>query len=112
MQEKNEIQDLKAKNEQIKKDTEELIRNIAKFPHIRIKGLMTIAPYVENPEDNREIFRSLKELSVDIKSKNIDNVLMDILSMGMTGDYEVAIEEGATHVRVGTGIFGERDYSI
>lgn len=93
-------------------ETEELIRNIAKFPHLRIKGLMTIAPYVENPEDNREIFRSLKELSVDIKSKNIDNVLMDILSMGMTGDYEVAIEEGATHVRVGTGIFGERDYSI
>ena len=93
-------------------ETEELIRSIAKFPHLRIKGLMTIAPYVENPEDNREIFRSLKELSVDIKSKNIDNVLMDILSMGMTGDYEVAIEEGATHVRVGTGIFGERDYSI
>ena len=93
-------------------ETEELVRNIAKLPHIRIRGLMTIAPYVDDPEENRHIFRSLKELSVDIQSKNIDNVLMDILSMGMTNDYEVAIEEGATHVRVGTGIFGERDYSI
>ena len=93
-------------------ETEELVRSISKLPHIRIKGLMTIAPFVDNPEDNRDIFRSLKELSVDIQSKNIDNVLMDILSMGMTGDYDVAIEEGATHVRVGTGIFGERDYSI
>ena len=93
-------------------ETEELVRNIAKLPHIRIRGLMTIAPYVGDPEENRQIFRSLKELSVDIQSKNIDNVLMDILSMGMTNDYEVAIEEGATHVRVGTGIFGERDYSI
>ena len=73
---------------------------------------MTIAPYVENPEDNRVHFASLKKLCVDIKNKNIDNVSMDILSMGMTGDYEVAIEEGATMVRVGTGIFGERNYNI
>ena len=73
---------------------------------------MTIAPYVENPEQNRPVFRALKKLSVDIKMKNIDNVHMDVLSMGMTGDYEVAVEEGATMVRVGTGIFGERDYSI
>ena len=71
---------------------------------------MTIAPYTDNPETNRQYFRQLKQLSVDIKSKNIDNVTMDCLSMGMTGDYEVAIEEGATLVRVGTGIFGERDY--
>lgn len=73
---------------------------------------MTIAPYVENPEQNRPVFRALKKLAVDIKMKNIDNVHMDVLSMGMTGDYEVAVEEGATMVRVGTGIFGERDYSI
>ena len=73
---------------------------------------MTIAPYVENAEENRNIFKELKALSVDINNKNIDNVSMDILSMGMTGDYEVAVEEGATLVRVGTGIFGERDYSI
>lgn len=92
-------------------ETLELIEKISKLPHIRIEGLMTIAPFVENPEDNRVVFRKLRELSVDIASKNIDNVSMDVLSMGMTNDYEVAIEEGATYVRVGTGIFGERDYS-
>ena len=73
---------------------------------------MTIAPYVENPEENRPYFQKLKELSVDIMQKNIDNVFMDTLSMGMTGDFEVAAQEGATYLRVGTGIFGERDYSI
>lgn len=81
--------------------------------HIRIRGLMTIAPYVEDPEENREIFREIFQLAVDIKKrkKNIDNVNMDILSMGMTNDYMVAIEEGSTMVRVGTGIFGKRDYN-
>lgn len=93
-------------------EVENLVRNVAKLPHIRIKGLMTIAPYVEDAEENRNIFKELKALSVDISNKNIDNVSMDILSMGMTGDYEVAVEEGATLVRVGTGIFGERNYSI
>ena len=72
---------------------------------------MTIAPFVENAEENREIFRNLINLSVDIQEKKFNNVTMNVLSMGMTGDYEVAIEEGATMVRVGTGIFGERDYS-
>jgi uncharacterized pyridoxal phosphate-containing UPF0001 family protein len=71
---------------------------------------MTIAPFTEDAEQNRIYFRQLKKLSVDIAEKNIDNVYMRHLSMGMTGDYEVAIEEGATMVRVGTGIFGERDY--
>ena len=94
------------------KETEELIRKIAKFEHVRIKGLMTIAPYTEDPESNREYFREIKKLSVDIRDKNIDNVSMDVLSMGMTGDYEVAVEEGATLVRVGTGIFGNRNYNI
>ena len=73
---------------------------------------MTIAPFVENAEDNRKYFAKLRELSVDISAKNIDNVNMRDLSMGMTGDYEVAIEEGATMVRVGTGIFGERNYNL
>ena len=73
---------------------------------------MTIAPFVEDPEDNRLYFREIKQLSVDINNQNIDNVSMDVLSMGMTGDYMVAIEEGATMVRVGTGIFGERNYNI
>lgn len=89
-----------------------LIEEAAKFKNISIQGLMTIAPFVENAENNRIHFRNLRKLNVDIKSKNIDNVHMDILSMGMTGDYEVAIEEGATMVRVGTGIFGERNYNI
>lgn len=86
----------------------DLITQIAALPHIAVKGLMTIAPYTENAEENRQYFRALKQLSVDIMQKNIDNVSMDVLSMGMTGDYEVAAEEGATCVRVGTGIFGER----
>ena len=93
-------------------ETEALVREIAKLPAIRVRGLMTIAPYVENPEDNRVHFSRLKQLSVDIGKKNIDNVSMNVLSMGMTGDYQVAIEEGATMVRVGTGIFGERNYKI
>lgn len=92
--------------------TEQLVREISKLEHIRIKGLMTIAPYTDNPETNRVYFRNMKKLSVDIEEKNIDNVSMNVLSMGMTGDYQVAIEEGATMVRVGTGIFGERNYNI
>lgn len=91
-------------------EAEQLVRSISVLPAVQIKGLMTIAPYVENPEDNRQYFAQLKQLSVDINHKNIDNVSMNVLSMGMTGDYEVAIEEGATYVRIGTGIFGERQY--
>ena len=82
------------------------------FSHLKVMGLMTIAPFVDDPEENRDIFRKLKKLSVDIETKNINNITMSVLSMGMTGDYQVAIEEGATMVRVGTGIFGARNYSI
>lgn len=89
-------------------ETEAAIMTIKDFPHVRIRGLMTIAPFVENPEENRGIFKKLYEFAVDIGKKNIDNVTMSVLSMGMTGDYQVAIEEGATMVRVGTGIFGAR----
>ena len=92
-------------------ETLPLIEEIAGLPHVKIRGLMTIAPFVENPEENRPVFAALRQLSVDIKGKNMNNVDMDILSMGMTNDYEVAVEEGATMVRVGTGIFGARDYS-
>jgi pyridoxal phosphate enzyme, YggS family len=88
----------------------ELVEDIAKLSNIRVCGLMTVAPIVENPEENRIHFKKLMKLSVDINEKNIDNVNMYILSMGMTGDYEIAIEEGATIVRVGTGIFGNRNY--
>ncbi|MCI9583115.1 YggS family pyridoxal phosphate-dependent enzyme [Clostridiaceae bacterium] len=81
---------------------------IAGFAHVRIDGLMTIAPFVENSEENRDVFQKLFQLSVDIKRKNIDNVKMDVLSMGMTGDFETAVEEGASVIRVGAGIFGAR----
>lgn len=84
------------------------LEQIRHFPNIKVSGLMTIAPFVEEAEKNRPVFRKLYQLSVDIKKKNIDNVSMVVLSMGMTGDYEVAIEEGATMIRVGTGIFGVR----
>lgn len=93
-------------------ETLPLVKQISTFPNLEIKGLMTIAPYVEDPEENREVFSQLKELSVDIEEKNIDNVNMCVLSMGMTGDYEVAIEEGSTMIRVGTGIFGSRNYQL
>lgn len=90
----------------------QMVREISLFPNVRIEGLMTIAPFVENPEENRKYFRALRQLAVDINAKNIDNVHVRILSMGMTNDYMVAIEEGATMVRVGTGIFGERNYAV
>ncbi len=93
-------------------NAESLIRQIAPLEGIKVTGLMAIAPYTTNPEENREYFARLRQLSVDITSKNIDNISMSVLSMGMTGDYEVAIEEGSTYVRVGTGIFGERNYSV
>ena len=88
------------------------IEEAAAYSNVHINGLMTIAPFVENPEENRKHFRSLKQLSLDIISKNIDNIDMNVLSMGMTNDYKVAIEEGATMVRVGTAIFGARNYTI
>ena len=84
----------------------------ASFPHVHINGLMTIAPFVSNPEENRQIFIGMKQLLLDITSENIDNIDMNVLSMGMTNDYIVAVEEGATMVRVGTAIFGERNYNV
>lgn len=90
----------------------DFIQSVNQLPGIAVKGLMTVPPFVENAEDNRQYFKALKQLSVDIMQKNIDNVCMDFLSMGMSGDYTVAIEEGANIIRVGTSIFGERDYSV
>ncbi|GFH95750.1 pyridoxal phosphate homeostasis protein [Lachnospiraceae bacterium] len=93
-----------------REETLQLVKEIALLPLVHIQGLMTVAPYVENPEENRGIFANLQQLAVDIGRENIDNVNMNVLSMGMTGDYPVAVEEGATCVRVGTGIFGNRSY--
>ena len=94
-----------------REEAEELIREISELENVKVSGLMTIAPNVANPEENRAYFKAMKDLFVDISSKNIDNVEMKVLSMGMTNDYTVAVEEGATMIRVGTGIFGARDYS-
>ena len=91
-------------------ECEDLIAAVSSLPGIRTEGLMTIAPAVENPEENRPFFRKLKQLSVDIAAKKIHNVSMNALSMGMTNDYEIAVEEGASFVRVGTAIFGARNY--
>lgn len=93
-------------------DAEGFIRQVSEFENIRIKGLMTVAPYTDISEENRRYFKELKKIMVDLNRKNIHNVNMSVLSMGMTGDYEVAIEEGATLVRVGTGIFGNRNYDV
>ncbi len=94
-----------------KEDILTLLRSVSALPHVFVKGLMTVAPFVEKAEENRVYFAKLRELAVDIKAENIDNISMDLLSMGMTGDYLVAALEGATYIRVGTGIFGERNYS-
>lgn len=88
------------------------VEKVSAFPHVRVRGLMTIAPFVEDPEENRSIFADLHKLYIDIKKKNHDNDTVSVLSMGMTNDYEVAIEEGTTMVRVGTGIFGARNYAV
>lgn len=88
-----------------------LIKKIAELPHVEVRGLMTSAPFVDDGEENRVHFRKLRQLLVDIGREKIDNVSMDILSMGMSGDYLAAVKEGANIVRVGTSIFGARDYS-
>lgn len=92
-------------------EAKELCKEISELDSIHIEGLMTVAPAADDPEKVRRYFRKMHELFLDIKSENIDNIEMKILSMGMTNDYKVAIEEGSTMVRVGTGIFGARDYS-
>ncbi|MGP1348898.1 MAG: YggS family pyridoxal phosphate-dependent enzyme [Stomatobaculum sp.] len=86
-----------------------LLSRLSQYRNLKIRGLMTVAPIVGDAEENRGVFRRLRDLSIDIKSKSTDNIDTSVLSMGMTGDYRVAVEEGATLVRVGTGIFGERE---
>ena len=85
---------------------------MAGFGSIRVLGLMAIPPICERSEENRVYFRRMKQLFIDIGQKKYDNVLMQLLSMGMSADYEVAVEEGANLVRVGTGIFGARNYAL
>ncbi|MBQ7833587.1 MAG: YggS family pyridoxal phosphate-dependent enzyme [Lachnospiraceae bacterium] len=90
----------------------EFYKEVVDLPGLEVCGLMTIAPYVEDAELNRQHFVKLNQLMIDIAQEKTDNISVGELSMGMTGDYEVAIEEGATFVRVGTGIFGERNYNV
>ncbi|MGB4569851.1 MAG: YggS family pyridoxal phosphate-dependent enzyme [Tepidanaerobacteraceae bacterium] len=89
-------------------DTEVFIEKVATLPNLKVRGLMAIAPFKENPEDVRAYFRHLREIFQSIKEKSIENVSMEYLSMGISNDFEVAIEEGANMVRIGTGIFGTR----
>jgi pyridoxal phosphate enzyme (YggS family) len=92
-------------------EVDEFIKIISEYGNISLRGLMTIAPYAENSEDIRDVFKKLYSIYIDIKQKKLDNVTMDYLSMGMSNDFEVAIEEGANVVRIGTDIFGKRDYT-
>jgi len=88
----------------------DLVKSIAPLKHLSVKGLMTMAPYSDNPENARPCFAALKNLQQDIIREGIDGIAMEELSMGMTDDFEIAIEEGATIVRIGRAIFGERNY--
>ena len=92
--------------------TEEAVEKISKLENVKIKGIMAIPPICEKAEQNRQYFAKMKKLIIDIGDKKIDNSSMDILSMGMSDDYEIAIEEGATMVRLGTALFGRRNYNI
>lgn len=89
----------------------DFVKEIVRLKNIKVQGLMTIAPFVDDAEENRKHFANLRKLSVDIVNEKVDNVNMSVLSMGMSNDFEVAVEEGATMVRVGTSIFGERNYA-
>lgn len=89
----------------------DFVHEIVRLKNVRVKGLMTIAPFVEDPEENRKHFANLRKLFIDIGKEKVNNVNMSVLSMGMSNDYIVAVEEGATMVRVGTKIFGERNYA-
>lgn len=90
----------------------DFVKNVsANYKNIHIKGLMTMAPFIDDDDEIRKVFKSLKNLSLKINDLNLPNVEMDTLSMGMSHDYKIAIEEGATIIRVGTSIFGQRNYN-
>lgn len=92
-------------------DVIDLVKGVSKFDRIKIRGLMTMGPFSDDPNDSRPSFRTLADLKRSLEAEGIEGVSMDQLSMGMTHDFEVAIEEGATLVRIGTAIFGERKYT-
>ena len=92
-------------------DAENAVKEIAKLPNIHIKGLMCIPPVANMPEEARKYFRKMYKLFLDIGAKNIDNSCMSVLSMGMSGDFDIAVSEGANLVRVGSSLFGKRNYN-
>ena len=92
-------------------DAEKAVSEVAKLDGIRVKGLMTIPPATDLPEESRKYFREMYKLFIDIRGKNIDNSSMSVLSMGMSNDFDIAVEEGANLVRVGTSLFGRRIYN-
>ncbi|NLX63791.1 MAG: YggS family pyridoxal phosphate-dependent enzyme [Clostridiaceae bacterium] len=91
-------------------DLRSFVLKLSKMDNIKVKGLMTIAPYTEDPEKVRYIFKKIKQLAIDIEREKVENISMTELSMGMSGDYKIAIEEGSTIVRIGSALFGERVY--
>lgn len=91
-------------------NAKELIERMSNLQNLRVRGLMTMAPYTSNPETVRNVFSGLRKLSIDIEKENINNIGIEFLSMGMSNDYEIAIEEGSNMVRIGTALFGERQY--
>ena len=95
-----------------KNDVNTFYDSIKNLPNLKIEGLMCVAPYVDSPEDNRQHFVDLRNISVDISNKNVDNIYGNKLSMGMSNDYIIAVEEGSSYVRVGTDIFGNRNYNV
>ena len=92
-------------------DAEKAVGEVTKLDGIRVKGLMTIPPATDLPEESRKYFREMYKLFIDIRGKNIDNSNMSVLSMGMSNDFDIAVEEGANLVRVGTSLFGRRIYN-
>lgn len=95
-----------------KNDVNTFYDSIKNLPNLKIEGLMCVAPYVDSSEDNRQHFVDLRNISVDISNKNVDNIYGNKLSMGMSNDYIIAVEEGSSYVRVGTDIFGNRNYNV
>ncbi len=91
-------------------EVEDFLQQIGELNYLQVKGLMTLAPYKEDPEEVRPYFRQLNEMFIELKEKQLPGIKMEELSMGMTNDFEVAVEEGATMVRIGRGIFGSREY--
>ena len=100
-----------SKSDVLPENLENFLKEISSFPNIRVLGLMSIPPIMNDVDTQREIFRKIMKIYVDISQKKLDNINMQILSMGMSDDYEIAVEEGSTMVRVGSSLFGKRNYN-